>query len=151
MTSKDWSGIRFFSPQENWGNPGLMVLEFVQTLEEFRQYLGLSLVISCGTQGNHTADSWHYKGRAADIIIPDMAGKTLLDVGLQASRFGFTGIGLYRDWSYNGKRVGGLHLERAPGIPIRKYWLCTKEDGAQVYHEFSESNLTKLGFIGGAI
>jgi hypothetical protein len=35
----------------------------------------------------------------------------LLDVYLAALRFNWGGIGIYPEWSYDGKVVGGLHVD----------------------------------------
>lgn len=147
MTKKEWESVRFFTPLENWGNPGLMFSGLVNELDLMRGHLGMRIFISCGTQGEHTKDSWHYRGRAVDIIVPETGDLGLLDVLFESFRFGFTGIGLYRDWMYNGKRTGGLHLEMAPAQPIRKLWLCTNESGVQVYYPLSQATLSKYKII----
>ena len=125
-----------------------MFLPLLTELDRFRSYLGLRIVVSCGTQGTHTKDSWHFQGRAVDIIVPEPGALKPLDIWIEASRFAFTGIGLYRDWQYNGKRTGGFHLEIAPAQPVRKLWLCTSDDaGNQQYFPFSQETLAQFQII----
>lgn len=149
MNRADWAAIRHFKAEENWGNPGLMQAVLVSELDAFRDHLGIPIAVTCGTQGQHTDGSLHYVGRAVDIVVPDPGPRTIVDLWIEAARFGFTGIGLYRDWCYNGKQTGGLHLERAHVMGKRKFWLCVKENGAQVYLPFTLSNLTKYLLTGG--
>lgn len=149
MNRADWASIKWFTPHENWGNAGLMQAVLVSELDLFREFLDTAIVVTCGTQGQHTDGSLHYVGRAVDIIVPDPGSRTLMDLWTDASRFGFTGIGLYRDWCYNGKVTGGLHLERAHVLGKRKYWVCVKENGTQVYLPFNSTNLKKYNLIGG--
>lgn len=148
MNAKEWASLKFFAPTENWGNPGLMRLPLLQELELFRELLGVPVVVTCGTQGEHAKGSSHYLGEAVDLVAPRYMG-SLFDLYTCASRLGFTGLGLYRDWCFNGNTVGGLHLELSRPSPHRKLWLCTTDQGVQVYHAFNEENLVKLKFIGG--
>lgn len=126
-----------------------MRLRLVQELDRFREFLGVRMVISCGTQGIHSKNSLHYTGDAVDLVIPDRNGLSLLDCFVAATRFGFTGIGLYRDWEYNKTRVGGLHLEHSGLTHPTKYWLCTKQNGENNYLALTETNLFENGFIKG--
>ena len=63
----------------------------------------------------HVQNSLHYVGRAVDAYIRNFP---LWDFFLAASRFSFTGIGVYPYWN-----TPGLHLEigEEAGKP-RKYW-----------------------------
>ena len=124
MTKEEW--IRFYPEfviNENWGNAELMQLSFLEVLYAWRIYTGIPIFVSYGTQGTHADNSLHYIGFAVDLI--PLRGKIpLVDVFISALRFHFTGIGIYPKWKYNGKVVGGMHLERNPlKIHRKKLWL----------------------------
>lgn len=148
MNKADWASIRHFKAEENWGNPGLMQAVLVSELDAFRDYLAQNVVVTCGTQGKHADGSLHYVGRAVDIVVPGWT-RPLIDLWIEASRFGFTGIGLYRDWCYNGNKVGGLHLERDHVLGRRKFWIAIKQQDSQVYFPFSSAVLGKYNLTGG--
>lgn len=64
---------------------------------------------------SHKKDSLHYIGRAVDTYCKAMP---LWDFFLAASRFKFTGIGVYPYWN-----TPGLHLELREDVSKpRKYW-----------------------------
>jgi Peptidase M15 len=108
---KQWDGLRYFKPTsltDKWGVPSKMDGFLLQFLDEFRHAIGTPLVV---TSGYRAADpNQHGKGKACDVIAPNWEG-SLFDLYLVAERFGFTGLGIYRDWLYNGKKTGGLHLD----------------------------------------
>lgn len=57
----------------------------------------------------HSADSWHYKGRAFDVMFPKSA---LATAWLTALRFpAWGGVGAYPFWHVGGRTEGGLHLD----------------------------------------
>lgn len=139
MIETDWDLIDFFSPSENWGNPSLMNLSFVQLLDKYRDFIKTPITISCGTQGAHEEHSLHSVGCAVDILIPK---KSLLDSWIDACRFDFTGIGFYPNWMEDNRVVGGLHLEKDPTKTIKKFWMGigTAKYNTQ-YVAMSEDNL----------
>lgn len=109
MTPEDWENIRFFSPEEAWGDPYKMDHNLIIRLDQLRELAGKPIIIHCGyaTEG-HSLNSFHYKGMAADLHIE---GYSLLDQYLLAEQAGpFGGIGVYPDWSRP-----GLHLDVRPG------------------------------------
>ena len=110
MTPTEWSRVQYFTMHEAWGDPDKMDRELVGYLDEFRHFLGIPIMVLCGTQGTHKANSQHPFGKAVDVAVPEW-DKHLLDLMLAATRFPFRGVGIYPDWVYNGKRVGGLHLD----------------------------------------
>ena len=64
---------------------------------------------------SHVPDSLHYAGRAVDCYARNFP---LWDFFLAASRFPFTGIGVYPYWN-----TPGLHLEMREDVSKpRKYW-----------------------------
>lgn len=111
MNDNDWQSLHFFKKEEAWGNPDLMSLSLLKTLDTFRSYLNSPIIINFGTQGVHAQKSHHYEGFAVDCVIPSIK---LADGLLEAFRFPFTGIGIYPDWHHEGKKVGGFHLEVVP-------------------------------------
>ena len=124
MNNQEWT--RFypeFAVNENWGNPDLMQLSFLEVLYEWRERLGFPVHINYGTNGKHVDNSLHYIGFAVDVT-PLREEIPLVDVFITALQFDFTGIGIYPKWKYNNKVVGGLHLERTPLKTSRtKLWL----------------------------
>ena len=140
MASKEtWEKIApYFKPHsttDNWGDVDAISDEHLLRLYDFRTWLGLPIIITAGVKSSgHAANSYHYSRKdksgkeigacATDIIIPDYDA-TPYDLVLDASRFGFTGIGYYPHWKYNGKMVGGLHVDSRP--------LKRDKDGTQNY------------------
>jgi hypothetical protein len=137
MTPNEWSGLRYFDQYESWGDSERMDRELLGYLDEFRHFLGMKVVVLCGTQGQHVANSQHPYGKAVDIIVPNWK-KHILDLMLAATRFPFRGLGIYPDWVYNKKRVGGLHLDtRDLTISTPKvhkaFWMGIKQNGKTTY------------------
>lgn len=84
---------------------------------------------------------------AVDLVVPDRGDLSPFDLLLAALRFGFTGIGVYPDWMYNNKKVGGLHLDVRPAQINGAQWLGIKDDNKQTYLSLNEANLRKFGVI----
>ena len=101
-----WKKLRYFSPEENWGDPERIHPRLLILLDSLRDYIGCPIIIHCGTQGKHAKNSYHYRGMAADC---HAEGIDLLDFYLAAERFNFTGIGIYPYWNNP-----GLHLDVHP-------------------------------------
>lgn len=99
----------------------------VLELDAFRGFTNERIFISCGTQGKHAPNSKHYTGNAVDIIFPGIFPGDLPDLYFAASRFVFTGIGVYPYWEINGVRHGGLHLEISEEKP-RRLWMRAEND-----------------------
>lgn len=96
------------SKVDKWGDFEKMDAFLLMFLDEFREAINTPLIVtSAYRQGN---PGTHGMGRAVDVVAPKWEG-SLFDLYLIAERFGFTGIGIYRDWTYNGKKIGGLHLD----------------------------------------
>lgn len=136
-TEIDWQQIRYFTPNENWGDVDLMAPELIYKLDAMREYINTPVIISCGTQGQHSENSYHYKGEAVDVVVPSHK-KSLFDLYLSAERFNWGGIGLYPHWTYRGHQCGGLHLD------IRQdhgRWIGVKKGRSVLYHSLSLENL----------
>ena len=143
MTDSEWASLSFFRKNEPWGDPSKMDFRFITELERYRKFIGVPVFIHCGTQGSHSEKSFHSKGVAADVSVPNL---NLLDAWIDALRFDFTGIGFYPLWTNTlGEPLGGLHLERNPfSIGRRKkLWIGVSfEGGANTkYVAMSEINL----------
>ena len=110
----------------------------LQKLAEFRERLGRKVMISpvAGAliRFDKGSESQHTFGRAADVMLPD--GPDLQTAFKLAKAVGFTGIGVYPDWS----PYPGLHLDirkLRPGQSIAT-WAGVKQDGKQEYVSLSE-------------
>jgi hypothetical protein len=79
-------------------------------LVKFRIAIDTPIVITSSTAGAHASKSQHPLGKAVDLVFPKYTGK-LFDLIKIAEKCGFTGIGIYPHWHYNGKQLGGLHLD----------------------------------------
>jgi len=94
-------------------NPDNIDHDFLYRLDSLRGYTGMKIIVTSSTSGTHIKDSYHYKGLACDVIFPEWKG-SLFGLYLIIERFNFTGIGMYPDWHYQQKKIGGFHLDRRP-------------------------------------
>ena len=101
-----WKRLKYFNPKESWGDPERINPRLLILLDALREYIKVPIIIHCGTQGKHSANSYHYKGMAVDC---HAKGINLFDFYLAAERFYFTGIGVYPEWNNP-----GLHLDIRP-------------------------------------
>lgn len=148
MTPEQWSQIKHFTPKENWGDPERMNFELLKGLDALRAAAGTRILVTCGTQGTHTAESEHYKGNAVDIVFPNLFLPRLFDMFILATRFNvFTGIGIYPHWKVGGVVHGGLHLDARAGDRCA-YWMGVPGDLGQRYLPLTAENLVKYGLIG---
>jgi hypothetical protein len=158
VTPADWQKVRHFGPGENWGEADRMYFPFVAMLDRFREFVGVQIVISKGTQGKHVLTSNHYKGYAGDLVFPALAPWQLVDLFFNATRFDFTEVGIYPDWKYAEKITGGMHLafnpdERQGDVARKKYWIGTPEKtatGDQLRVAVTVENLRRYGFLAAA-
>lgn len=143
-----FQGLRYFSRNskvDHWGNPDKMSPIILNELDQFRHHLNTPGYVTSGYREKSEIDSEHTKGTAVDIIFPYFKGH-LLDLFIEATRFHFVGIGLYRDWKYGEKSIGGLHLDMRSGPSAR--WLCYKNQaGVQQYEKLNFANLKFRGII----
>jgi len=109
MTPEAWDMVPNFDPAiDNFGNPLLMEVDLIFKIQNFRDRVGLGVIIHCGTNKEHSKTGEHYKGNAIDGHVK---GKLdLLDIFVAAIRSGFMGIGLY-PWGFHlDDRAGPLAL-----------------------------------------
>lgn len=162
MAKKEtWEKLRYFRKSfttDNWGNPDVISDEHLLRLDDFRHFLGLPLIVTHAAKlSGHNPGSYHYSKLdengnqigycATDIMIPgypDNAYNLVLD----ATRF-FSGVGYYPDWKWNGKRIGGLHVDSRPygvdpdGTPNYKHsrWMGVMIGGKRMYIDLNKENL----------
>ena len=131
-----WDKLKYFKRSENWGDPDKINNLLLSNLDKFREYIGVPVIITCGTQGQHVENSYHYQGLAVDIVIPERNGR-LLDMYLNALKFPFSGVGIYPDWRYDDARVGGLHLDMR-GMDryygLKATWLGVKDKKGETHY-----------------
>jgi hypothetical protein len=106
MTPAEWAEIQHFSPDEEWGDAARMDAGLIRSLDRFRAWVGLPMVIHCGCEQRPTG-GWHPHGRAVDLHIK---GLHPMEQFIAAARFNaFSGIGVYLWW-----HRPGLHLDNRP-------------------------------------
>lgn len=141
-----WDKLRWFSPNDKldqWGDTHKIKRELLEQLDAFRSYLGVPIIVTSGYRDQ--PGSQHALGRAADIVCPYFKG-SLFDLFLEASRFNFKGIGIYRDWKGHGA-TGGLHLD-VRDAHHRAQWFCYKTPlGIKEYTELNVRILQEYGLI----
>ena len=153
MTPQDWPHLKYFRPNENWGDPAKMKFELLWLLDSFREYINQPVYVVCGTQGRHVKDSQHYLGKAVDIVI-DAANISPADILLSIFRFPISGIGLMPLARYDKySRPFGLHLDCRDvsslprGITQATWIAIPKSGGANDYYPLTEQNLRKFSII----
>jgi len=124
--------LKHFNEDENWGNPDKMDNKLLILLDEFREHIGSSIIVTCGNQGKHSAKSYHYIENgscAVDIVLPYYNG-TLFDLLMSLTRFNFKGIGYYPGWKYQGSKCAGLHLDTRPKLEGARWF---QPEGSKEY------------------
>jgi len=159
MASKEtWDKLKHFKPTENWGDADAISDLLLLTLDDFRDYIGVPIIVSnaVATSG-HSSKSYHYRSQGAcavDVMLPEYRGG-VIDLLFDVFRFGFSGVGYYPDWSYNANVVGGLHLDVRPlkwgndkTLDYKQArWMGVNENGKQVYKPLILENIKKYGGI----
>lgn len=140
---------------DNWGNPELLDDTHLLRLYDFRCWVKVPVYVIHGVKfSGHAKNSYHYIKNGAcatDIIVPDYA-KSPYDLVLDATRFGFTGIGYYPHWKFGTEAIGGLHLDSRPlkwdNDETTNYshsrWLGIQSGNKQEYVELNFHNLLKF-------
>lgn len=139
--------LKYFKESE-FHEPEKINHDLLYKLDAYRDYIGVSIIITSSTDGIHTPNSQHYLGNAVDIVIPDRKG-SLIAQYLIAERFNFNGIGIYPDWCYNGDVIGGFHLDVRPLANNQgARWLGKKSpDGKTQYIPLSIKFLKKYKIL----
>ena len=122
-----WAKVRHFKRNENWGGfpprdtpeareRGAEVIsgELLLEADRLREVIGTPILVTCAvdTEG-HVKNSYHYKGLAMDVVMPELKMSDL-DIILIVKDMKFRGIGYYPFWQWKGKMVGGFHLDMRP-------------------------------------
>jgi len=154
-TAATWSKLRYFkknSSYDKWGDPDAIFDKHLFRLDDFRHWIGTAIYINHGVKtSGHSQKSYHYVQNGAcatDVVIPGY-GADMFQLILDATRFGFTGIGYYPHWQFKGRRVGGLHLDSRPlklgSDKTIEYshsrWMGVMIEGVQQYVALTTENL----------
>lgn len=143
----NFEGLKYFHPHssDNWRDPSKMNRELLLKLDALREFLGKPGYVTSGYRPGDPS-SEHSRGNAVDIVFPDVP---LLQLYLSAERFNFTGIGVYPNWAYHSKIVGGLHLDvRVLHTLHGARWLGVEDGrGKNRYLELSPHTLKLYGVI----
>jgi uncharacterized protein YcbK (DUF882 family) len=147
MTREEWAKITHFKPDskvDQWGNPDKLDFELIQRLDAFRTYIGLPVLVTSGYRPG--GGSQHGLGKAVDFVVPQWAGG-LLDLYFEVERFNFNGLGIYRDWIYQGKHIYGIHIDMRDIKDRRSArWLCIRPK-AEEAHTPGEVLLIKQEYL----
>lgn len=153
-----WEKLRYFKPsatKDLWGDADAISDILLLRLDDFRHFLGVPIFVTSGVRPETDGKSSYHTRRkgacAVDVIAPDFKGEPI-DLILTALRFGFTGLGYYPDWQYNGVRVGGLHLDMRPlGMDAdgtqnyaQSLWIGVKTANGQRYVAMNTENLNRF-------
>jgi len=143
----NWNKIKYFSPNENWGDVSMIKDELIYELDNLRKFLNMPIYVLCGTQGSHCANSFHYKGLAVDVGIEKR--ENIVDVCFNALRFNFFGVGIYTHWNFKDVPVWGLHLDMRQMDKEwtgkhRALWFSVEREK---YIELSLTNIRRAGLI----
>lgn len=155
-TADTWSKLKYFKKDGSdlWGDVDAINDLVLLRLDDFRHYVNIPIHVTSGVRPETDGKtSYHTRSRgscAVDVMCPDYAGHPI-DLILSAMRFGFSGIGYYPDWSWNGLKCGGLHLDvRNLGSDSdgtldysHSQWMGIKRDGKQVYIPLTYANILK--------
>ena len=152
MTNEDWLKVKHFTQNENWGRPEFIASELVFILDNYRTFIGQKIVVVSGTQGTHEQNSYHPIGLAVDIAFPDARPGESFDLWIAALRFDFQGVGYYPKIKFNGREVGGLHLDVRPKRMYKSLWVGVPSDESEsrtglVYYGASIEGLKKAGAL----
>lgn len=137
ITALDWQEIKHFKPDERWGEWKKVDLALVCYLDSYRELVNTPIYISCATQGKHSPNSYHYQGKAVDILFPNKVLADLPYLVSAAEQIGFTGIGIYNNWHLHEVLTPGMHLDIRPGS--LKKWIGIEN----LYLPYDEVNIKR--------
>ncbi len=139
-----WSQLKWFRPEENWGDPDKIDPRLLAILDAYRGEIKTPLYISRGYDPSAAEGSAHRADRngvsyAVDVF--PLGEIQLLDAFLVATRYPFSGVGVYPYWKYSRGKIiysGGLHLDTSPHRKMPNFrsaghWMGILRDGKQEY------------------
>ena len=112
-----WDKLKYFSPSENWGDPHKVDHRLLLFLDHYRHDLNVPLIVTSSVRYDnpYSAHFPNADGFAEAVdVIPLLSKRNvkLFDCFLLATKYPFTGIGVYPFWQIQGKTdLGGLHLD----------------------------------------
>jgi len=131
---------------DQWGDPTKMSLDLLLNLDHLRAKIGSPIYVTSGYRAQSrfgVNDSEHLRGKAVDVVCPALQ---LMDFYLAAERIpAFHGIGIYPDWMWDSRVVGGLHLD-IRDLPARWMGVSNPVTG-QSYVALSKENLKRYGVV----
>lgn len=164
MEYPNFENLRHFRPtqtRDRWVEPKKMDRMLLQKIDDFRAFTGFPIAVTSAYRPGD--DGQHGLGLAVDLMSPSWMehGRNLMDFYFAAERFNFHGIGIYRDWYYDGKKYGGIHVdERDLGLDKHgendfqgARWICIKEydekagKDIQIYKTMNLENLRHYKFL----
>ena len=143
-----WQSLKHFRPEE-FHRPDKLNPDALRLLDAMRDSVDGEVIVTINAdyaESGHTPNSWHYKGRAFDLVIRDAKTHEPLPVIKQfliAVRFNWGGIGVYPFW-----RSPGLHLDNRPlSLTDRRAMWWRNEEGK--YRPIEEFFAMKIPSYGG--
>lgn len=118
-------------------NPTLMNPFLMAEMERFVRYVQSEFIITSDYREGDKGD--HGRGDAVDIMFVN-SNHSLLDIYLMAERFSFNAIGVYPDWKYKYKNLGGFHLGYRKVVLCGARWMRV---GSKDYIPLNEVNIKK--------
>lgn len=125
------------------GNPENFKRSFLDSLFGWRGWHGFSTMLLSGYRPSSDEDDAH-NGWAGDVVLWEEWKKRFVDPYQQwllATTWPFQGVGIYFDWSYNGKPVVGLHVDNLDNNrrPVRWLRLTMEVNGKEQQYYFYQS------------
>lgn len=152
MSKVDWSQLKTLKENMNWGDASKMDSTLLYTIDSWSiiEKKQIFVTPNGGTTGEHSPNSLHYSGRAIDFVIPSAQKEDLFSMFISLLRFPFTEIGIYPDWRYNGKQVGGFHagLDSGNLLVRKKLWMGVRDTNRKnIYIGITKANLIAYKLI----
>lgn len=121
MDLSDWNSLRVLTGDgHNWGDAQLIDRRVILGLDAFLAEENLHAVITSGTGGKHSPNSFHYPlkergglGMALDFMLPHTPRTKLPALYAKLLERGFGGVGIYADWKLGRTEppIGGFHVD----------------------------------------
>lgn len=154
MAIKETKNFKRNSKVDNYGDFEKLSPDLLFKAQELRELIDSPLIITSGFRADSLTQ--HGKGLALDLMAPEYTKQNgLLELYLKAEKVGFTGLGVYPYWKYQGQLRGGIHVDirelqsgqlnaRWMGVLINDH---DPLDRRQQYIELSYYNLRKYKVI----